>query len=174
MKRNVYVRIIIYSMFVLLAIGCSNKDSQVVELQNYPLDGLAGVITKANIELDKEISSDGNGALLIHATEHATIRLIETGDIDVEQARLIYKAQLKTEDFQGQAYLEMLCHFPGKGEFFSRDLQSPIRGSTDWVSEETPFYLRKGENPDNVKLNLVIEGSGTVWIDNIKLLKASL
>ena len=24
-------------------------------------------------------------------------------------------------------------------------------------------FLKKGENPDNVKLNLVINGTGTVW-----------
>jgi len=28
---------------------------------------------------------------------------------------------------------------------------------------------KKGENPDNVKLNLVINGKGTAWIDNIRL-----
>ncbi len=63
-------------------------------------------------------------------------------------------------------------HFPGKGEFFSRGLQNPISGTTGWVTEETPFFLKKGENPDNVKLNLVINGTGTVWIQDIKLIKA--
>ncbi len=172
MNKIIYLGIVFYSALMLFA-GCSNEDIQVVELRSYPLDGLAGVVTKSNIELDRETSSDGNGALLIKTTEPTTIRLIETGDIDVEQATLIYKAKLKTADLQGQAYLEMLCHFPGKGEFFSRDLQSPTNGATDWVSEETPFYLKKGENPDNVKLNLVIEGSGAVWIDDIRLLKAA-
>lgn len=37
-----------------------------------------------------------------------------------------------------------------------------------------PFFLQKGENPDNVKLNLVIEGKGTVWIDDIHLYKGPL
>ena len=30
------------------------------------------------------------------------------------------------------------------------------------------------QNPDNVKLNLVVEGSGTVWIDDIRLEKVGL
>jgi hypothetical protein len=68
----------------------------------------------------------------------------------------------------------MWCQFTGKGEFFSRDLSSPISGTTDWSTEETPFFLKKGENPDNVKINLVIEGRGTVWIDDVHLFKGPL
>ena len=68
----------------------------------------------------------------------------------------------------------MWCQFTGKGEYFSRDLSSPLTGTTDWSTEETPFFLKKGENPDNVKLNLVIEGKGTVWIADIGLLQGPL
>jgi len=68
----------------------------------------------------------------------------------------------------------MWCHFPGKGEFFSRALQSPLSGSNEWTSQETPFFLKKGENPDNIKINVVVNGKGTVWIDDIHLVKAPL
>jgi len=36
------------------------------------------------------------------------------------------------------------------------------------------LFFKKGENPDNVTLNLVINGKGTVWIDDIHLIKAPL
>ncbi len=75
---------------------------------------------------------------------------------------------------EGQVFLEMWCHFAGKGEFFSRGLQAPLTGTTDWTTEETPFFLKKGENPDNVKLNVVINGKGTAWVDDVKLLRAPL
>jgi hypothetical protein len=96
-------------------------------------------------------------------------------DIDIENARLIYQARLRTENVKGQVYLEMWCHFPGIGEFFSRGLQTPLTGTTDWITEETQFFLKKGEKPDYVKLNLVIKGKGTAWwIDDIRLLKGPL
>jgi hypothetical protein len=38
----------------------------------------------------------------------------------------------------------------------------------------TPFFLKKGENPENVKLNLVVDGVGTVWIDDIQLIRGPL
>ena len=63
------------------------------------------------------------------------------------------------------------CHFPGKGEFFSRGLQNSLTGTTQWVTMETPFFLKKGETPDYVRLNLVINGKGTAWIDEIRLLR---
>ena len=143
----------------------------VVELKYYPIDSMEGLITQTAVTLDRQISSDGNGSLRIEATEPTTIRLFETGDIDIENARLMYQACVRTENVEGQVYLEMWCHIAGLGDFFSRGLDRPLTGSTDWVTEDTPFFLKAGQNPDNVKLNLVINGRGTVWIDDIRLLK---
>jgi len=147
---------------------------KVTELQRFPLDSTEYVITQSGVRIDKQISSDGNGSLRIEATEPTTIRLFETGDINIENARLIYRARLRTEDVEGQVYLEMWCHIADLGDFFSRGLMTPLTGTTDWTTEETPFLLEKGQNPDNIKLNLVINGKGTVWIDDIRLLKGPL
>jgi len=145
-----------------------------IELKRFPIDSMEGIITQSGIQIDKQITSDGNGSLRIEATEPTTIRLFEISDVDIENARLVYQAQVRTGNVEGKVYLEMWCHFAGKGEFFSRGLQSPLTGTTDWTTEETPFFLKVGENPDNVKLNLVIDGQGTVWIDDIRLLKELL
>jgi len=53
-------------------------------------------------------------------------------------------------------------------------VMSPITGTTEWSSETTPFFLQKGENPDNVKLNMVVNGTGTVWVDDIKVAKGPI
>ncbi len=156
------------------AIELNRKALPVIEFKHYPLDSMEGLIAQSGVTIDKQISSDGNGSLRIEATEPTTIRLFETGDIDIENARLIYRARLRTKDVEGRVYLEMWCHIAGLGDFFSRGLDRPLTGSTDWVTEEIPFFLKKGENPDNVKLNLVIKGTGTVWIDDIRLLKGPL
>jgi hypothetical protein len=65
----------------------------------------------------------------------------------------------------------MWVHFKDGGEYFSRGLDRTITGTTNWMTMEIMFILEKGQNPDNVKLNLVIEGKGTVWIDDIVILK---
>jgi len=155
-------------------LSCSKSTEQVTELRHFPIDNMEGIITQSNVEIDSTMSSDGQGSLRISVEESTTVRLFELGDIDIEKARLVYQAHLRTENCDGKVYLEMLCHFPGKGEFFSRGIKNPLTGTTDWTMEETPFFLQKGENPDNIKLNLVIEGKGTAWVDDIRLLKGSL
>jgi hypothetical protein len=159
---------------VLFVAACPAQHIQTVELKHYPLDGLEGIISRTGVELDPAISSDGRGSLRVTAAAPLTVRLYETGDIPVDDARLIYQARLRCQNVQGQAYLEMWCRFPGKGEFFSRALQAPLSGTAEWSSQETPFFLKKGEDPDEIKLNLVVNGTGTVWIDDIRLIKGPL
>jgi len=161
-------------MAAILVSGCSKPSSTVIELKHYPVESMDGIISKANVAIDDQITSDGDGSLRITVNQPTTIRLYETGDIDIENARLTYQAKLRTESVEGKVYLEMWCQFTGKGEYFSRDLYSPLSGTVDWSTEETPFFLKKGENPDNVKLNLVVDGKGTVWIDDIHLFKGPL
>jgi len=149
------------------------QGSVITELKAFALDDMQGLITQSGVSIDKANSSDGNGSLRIEATEPITISLFDTGDIDIENARLIYQAQIRTQDVDKEALLEMWCHFPGKGDFFSRD-PTPVWGTTTWTMHETLFFLKNGENPDNVRLNLFINGRGTVWIDDIRLLKAPM
>ncbi len=161
-------------LFMVFVAACSTKSVETADIKHYPIDSLEGIITKSGVQMDEKITSDGNGSLRITTSEPTTVRLYETGDIDIENARLIYQAKLRTDGVEGQVYIEMWCHFPGKGEFFSRALQSPLSGNNEWTSQETSFFLKKGENPDNIKINIVVNGKGTVWIDDIHLVKAPL
>lgn len=173
MNRRCLVLFVAFAALLCL-LGCSRPSKKAVELRHFPIDNMAGIITRSNVEIDKRVSSDGNGSLRITAPESTVVCLFETGDIDVEDATLIYQAKVRTEGEEGNVYLEMWCSFPGGGEFFSRGLMTPITGTTDWATEETPFFLKRGQNPDNVKLNLVIGGKGTVWIDDVRLIVGPL
>ncbi len=168
------IRTLIVCVFLGMLLTDCSKPAQVAELRKYPVDELDGIISRTGIAIDKEISSDGKGSLRIIAAEPTVVRLFETGDIDTENARLTYQAKVRTEGVAGKVYLEMWCHFPGKGEFFSRGLDSSLTETTEWTTLETPFFLQKGENPDNVKLNIVIDGKGTAWIDDIRVIQGPL
>lgn len=166
-----HIKVPVFCLCLLMLVtvtGCAT------ELRSFPIDSTEGIIAQSGVEIDKQISSDGKGSLRITATEPTTVSLFETGDVDVEDATLMYRAKVRTEGVEGEVYLEMLCSFPGEGEYFSRGLGSAISGTSNWKTVETPFFLKKGENPDNVKLNLVINGTGTAWIDDIRLLKVGL
>ncbi len=87
---------------------------------------------------------------------------------------ITYRAHIKTEELENKAYLGMWCRLPGKGEFFSKGLHHAVTGTNDWASCEIPFYLKKGQSPNLLKLNLVAEGSGRLWIKDIELSQTPL
>ena len=122
---------------------------------------------------DKTISQDlkaDEGSWRIEAKEKMTVRLFEIAHPGVEDCTISYRARLKTDKVVGKAYLEMWCRLKGQ-EYFSRGLHNPATGTTDWSSYETPFFLKKGERPDLIRINLVIEGKGTVWLKDLEVLR---
>jgi hypothetical protein len=114
------------------------------------------------------------GAWVVDSKEEQTIRLFEIQEPQAEQCLVTYRAKLKTDGLTGRAFLEMWCRLPGHGEFFSKGLDQAVKGTTDWASYEIPFYLQKGQRPDLIKLNLVVEGRGKVWLRDVQLLKTPL
>jgi hypothetical protein len=114
------------------------------------------------------------GAWRIDATAQQTVRLFEVENPGVEQCLLTYRAELKAEGLKGRAFLEMWCRLPGRGEFFSKGYQHAVSGTVDWAHYEIPFVLKRGQKPDLIKLNLAVEGAGTLWLRNIELLKTPL
>jgi hypothetical protein len=49
-----------------------------------------------------------------------------------------------------------------------------VSQKTDWKTIQTPFMFQKGQKPEKVTLNLIINGKGTVWIDDVVLSKERL
>ncbi len=157
-----------------LLLACGAPPGPPETIRAFPVKSMDGVRTRSGVVFDAGQSFDGNGSLRIDGPGSGSVRLFEVGDVHAEKARLIYSAKIRTENLKGRAYLEMWCRFPGQGEFFSRALDAPVSGTTEWVSQQTPFLLQAGQNPDNVRLNLVVEGEGTVWIDDIRLERVPL
>jgi hypothetical protein len=127
---------------------------------------------------ERTITQDGvrvdADTIRIESTEGRTVRLYDVKDPGVQQCVVTYRAEMKAEKIEGRAFLEMWCSFPGRGEFFSKGLHQPLSGTSDWARFEIPFYLKSGQTPDLIKLNLVIEGRGVVWVKNIELLNTPL
>jgi hypothetical protein len=168
------MKILHASMVLLLGIVACNRPPEVqapIELKHFPLDSMEGVRAASGVSFDPTVTSDGKGSLQIKAAEPITAPLFEVSDISIENTVLIYQAQLQTEGLEGQTYLEMWARFPGQGEYFSRGLDRPLTGTTSWVAVATPFFLEAGQKPDLIRLNLVVNGTGTVWIDDIRLLR---
>ena len=165
--------------FVFLSLStvvCISSQSQTppVELKHFALNSVEDIRATTGVSFDRQTSSDGKGSIRVDTTEPMIVPLFEVTDVSIENAVLIYQASLQSEKLDGKAFLEMWVRFPGKGEFFSRGLDRPITGTTSWMTIATPFFLQAGQKPDLIRLNLVVQGKGRVWIDDIHLRSAPL
>ena len=106
----------------------------------------------------------------IKTSESMTIRLFELDPGDIENGLVTYRASIKSEQVQGRGYLEMWCQLPGQGEFFSRGFDNPVKGDNNWAGYEIPFYLKKNQKPDLLKLNFTLEGGAKIWIKDIEVI----
>jgi hypothetical protein len=102
-----------------------------------------------------------------------TICLAEVSKLNVENAKLVYQAKVRSEALEGTALLEMWCHVGG-GQYFSRGMNSFVSGTSEWKKLETPFFLQAGQKAEKAIMGIVINGKGTVWIDEIRLSKEPL
>jgi len=158
---------ILTALAVLMAIGSPTFAQELVKKS---LDDASAIGT--TIQTDYKVKVEGKGSVRITTLHPTTICLGEVTGLDVENAKLIYKAKAKS-NLNGNAFLEMWA-FVGTGQYFSRGMNDTVKGDSGWKSIQTPFLFQKGQNPERVILNLVINGSGTVWIDDISLSKAPL
>lgn len=124
------------------------------------------------VETDASEKVEGKGSVRITTQWPTTVCLGEVDGLDVENARLVYRAKVKSR-LEGTAYLEVWAHV-GTGQYFSRGMDSTVAGQQNWKALQTVFFLQKGQKAHKATLNLVINGRGTVWIDDAVLSREPL
>jgi hypothetical protein len=167
-----------WAKIVLIVVGCLVAIPVIIGLLVFarlwmrPVSSRPVTTLKAFTAADRTIATNlvaQDGGWFANCPGPRTIPLFEVAHPGVEDGTVTYRAQLKAEGLKGRAYLEMWCRLPGRGEFFSKGLDKIVTGSTDWTTYEIPFFLKKGEQPDLLRLNLVVEGVGRVGIRNVEL-----
>jgi hypothetical protein len=141
------------------------------EIKKLSLDQTASLGT--SITMDPKVKTEGSASVRISTLWPTTICLGKVSGLQVDNAKLIYEAKVRSEGLEGTAFLEMWCHVAG-GQYFSRGMNSVVTGTTDWKKLETPFFLQPGQKAEKVTLNIVINGKGTVWVDDVMLSRGPL
>jgi hypothetical protein len=93
---------------------------------------------------------------------------------DVAEEGYVVTGEVRYEGVQGQGFLEMWSVFAGGGRYFSRtmDPSGPmgiLTGSSDWRAFALPFYLNGVAPPERLEINVVLPGTGTVSVRNLRL-----
>lgn len=121
---------------------------------------------------DTAIKTEGKSSIKITTNWPTVICLGETSEIDASGAKLVYRAKVRTE-IEGEAFLEMWVTVNGQ-KYFSRGLDDAVKGRSDWKEIKTFFMFEKGQKPEKITLNLSVNGTGAVWIDDAVISKEQL
>jgi hypothetical protein len=158
---------LVVAAFLVLAMGVAHAE----DLKKLSLDDASAVTPK--IETDAKVKVEGASSIRITTKWPTVVCLGEVAGLDVEDTQLMYSAKVRSElEGKGTAFLEMWVQI-GEGQYFSKGMNDVVSQKSDWKTIRTPFNFQKGQRPDKVTLNLVINGSGTVWIDDIVLARKS-
>jgi hypothetical protein len=155
---------------VALVALLAHATAQAQELKKLSLDDASAI--GLTIQADEQVKTEGKASIKITTAWPTTVCLGQVTGLDVEEAKLVYKAKVKTE-LEGDAFLEMWVQVAG-GQYFSKGMNDSVKGNSDWKTIQTPFMFQKGQKPEKVTLNILINGKGTVWVDDIVLSKEPL
>lgn len=181
MNRLSVLVALICAVAVMFALGsCAKKKAKAPEppkgqeLASFRLNTMKGILATANVSIDSSQSADSTskGALKIEAPSSMTVKIVQTGPLTVNDVKLIYRATFRSKELSGRAYLLMTVRWADGLETFSRGFEQALIGSVPWVTEDISYNLDRAKKVDNVTLGMVIEGTGTVWVNDVKLLKA--
>ena len=139
------------------------------QIDSRACDTLSWVRTPDRFALDETVFCEGKGALRFTAEQPATFPLFEIPYPPAENADLLLKAKVRGQDLAGVVSLQLAVKFPSGGEVL---VQGPAVCPTDWQEVQVTSPLPPGKKATAVGVNVIAEAmGGTVWIDDIRLIK---
>jgi len=96
----------------------------------------------------------------------------------ISTARYALTGQVRYDQVDGTGYLELWNYFPNGGQYFSRTLAETgpmmkLHGTSSWRSFTLPFDATGAPPPTKLVLNVVLAGSGVVYLGPVKLTEAT-
>ncbi len=137
-------------------------------LKRIPLDNHTTLGT--TVTTDTSFRTEGGASIRVSTRWPTVINIAEVTRIAANGGTLIFQANLRSRALDGDAYLEMWSHFADGSRYVARGTDSAVTGSVGWTRVRAVFRLEPGQRPSAVTLNLVVNGAGTGWIDEARLL----
>lgn len=138
------------------------------EVTSVPLDSLKGI--SPLIELDPMEKVEGTNSIKISAEAPCRVTIGKFAGQGIDNFNLKTRVKLKTLLKEGNVILETLVKVDGR-VYFSRAMDQKLSGDNDWQEIFTNFYFKAGESPDEISVNLILDGRGKVWVDDLKVLR---
>jgi hypothetical protein len=128
---------------------------------------------KTSISVDKDTTADGNGSLKVEAAHGALVTIADQKNLSVSKDNTLWcTLKVKCAGVRQRAHLEMWCEVADGKRAFSKGLDQLLIGDSDWREIRLPMMVNGDFTVSRALVNVVIEGPGTVWVDQISFAKA--
>ncbi len=123
------------------------------------------------VEGFERVALDGDTAWKFDVSSPRTIGLFTRQRSLAGKAIVKFSAEMRTENFSGRAFLELLQDTDADSEhdIRSRGYHRAVADHYAWTRVETPLLTADGPHVSTLHLNVVIEGTGRVLLRNIQL-----
>ncbi len=107
-------------------------------------------------------------AVEIHGEAGQTLTpVVKVDNPPVTSHHYVVRGRVKYEGVAETAFLEMWSDFGARGAYFSRTLgevgpMRSITGTSGWRDFELPFFAEPGMRPEQLTINVVMPGTGTI------------
>jgi hypothetical protein len=126
------------------------------------------------ISIDKDTTADGNGSIKVEAAHNALVTVADQENLSVAKDNTLWcTLKVKCAGVTQKAYLEMWCEVAEGRRAFSKGLDQLLIGDSEWKEIRLPMMVNGDFTVSRALVNVVIEGPGTVWVDEIKFSKAT-
>lgn len=169
--------VLIASLLVVVSAGCEKEKRR--EINPTTLD-FSGELPNGG----RLIAGDGASVpdYLVIENVNPTAQTFRIASIEspgVTNPTYAIMGEVRYAGVSGNAYLRMDNYFPDGGPYFYKGLDSrgvgKITGDSDWRSFSLPFFcmgqdgVDSGNRPTKIELSLLMPGSGTVYLRNVRL-----
>ncbi|MFZ5949144.1 MAG: hypothetical protein ACOYXC_00445, partial [Candidatus Rifleibacteriota bacterium] len=157
---------LVFLLFCFAAVQVFSAEEPKTQIGSNSLESLTGVSPR--VTLDSTVKAEGESSLKIEADGPCRVTVARFSGTEFDKFVLVTNAHIKTSMKNGTVILETLVRVKD-GYFFSRAMDMPIGGETDWQTVKTSFFFQENERPEEILVNLVVEGVGSIWVDNVVL-----
>lgn len=157
----------------LAAVGCKEKVEPPKEIDAFNCDTTDRFLSPEAASLDTSGTAEGTGCFKFVVAEPATHPLFEV-KFPGEGAKFTFQFKMRVSDFLGDAYGLMAVHYASGGKQEIKNYDRALGATSDWVPMELSWTVQKGQKVDSLILSAALNGTGTVWVDDVHLIKTPL
>lgn len=138
-------------------------------------ESLEGTAIRAQIEPATHAQGTSSVRLSAEQPGQHLVSVARLENLDWQNLHaLVYRAKLRTQNLHGQAALGMSVYIQGEMPAESaQNVETSLTRDTfpDWTPAESLYLLKPGQRIGQLELFLVLNGTGTVWVQDAQLLE---